>query len=98
MSGELKKMKTLPSEETMLLKIDHKQILNGDILIRIFHKTTMKSNIICRISFNSSMLTEELFSLDIRQLDPCSIKKNKNISKNISVDVYTSPYCKVCTN
>ena len=82
----------------MKVKIPHKQTINGDILFRFRHKGSVKNSLICRVSLNTSFLSEPLLRLDIRQLDPCSIKKDKTIDKDIMVDFYTDPYCLKCTN
>ena len=67
-------------------------------MIWVMNKGTMKKSLIAWLSFNTSFIKEEPFSFSMRELDPNGIRKDNRISKNISVEVFTKPYCYVCTN
>jgi len=58
-----------------------KIIMKGDYLFRVMNKGTMKKSLICRFSINSTMFTDAKLSLTIKEVDPCAIKKDKNVSK-----------------
>ena len=75
-----------------------KMILKGDYLFRVMNKGALKKNLICRFSLNSALVEDSKVELTIKEVDPCSIKKDKNVSKQFQVDFYTRPYCKECSN
>jgi len=72
--------------------------IRGDILFRIINKGSLKKSLICRFSFNTAFLTEDRLSFSIKELDPCSIKKDSKYSKDFRVNLVTKPRCDECNN
>lgn len=72
--------------------------IRGDVLFRLINKGPLKKSLICRFSFNTAFLTEERLSFSIKELDPCSIKKDSKYSNDFRVNLVTKPRCDDCNN
>ena len=93
----LYKSKTYKPKDVMIITCPNKTI-RGDILFRLINKGSLKKSLICRFSFNTAFHPEDIISFSIKELDPCSIKKDSKYSKDFRINLLTKPRCDDCSN